>query len=202
MDAQFFKQKEDRLWWTEYFRNQIDEYGRRCAVWITEQMADGHVYNLHPQLWKDDGRNIECYWLIDTDRFGAVGVNLLFKLTGVVTPDNTHTLFELISGVSLSGQSQRKVRIETADPFAHLTPETFFSWVTEPNGGMSSSTNELGMEAQPNASPMNAPPVPGSDPEPDGLEQASLQDLLDALRQKIGGWQRFDHQVQRRLRHG
>lgn len=201
MDPQFFKRKEDRLWWTAYLRGQIDLLGQRCAAWITETMADGHVYNRHPSLWRDDGKNIECYFLIDTDRFGSIGVNFLYLIRGVVSPDSSFVQFEVITGVTMDGRSQQKYRVETADPFENFDPETLFPWITSPNAGLDATTNELGMEAQLDASPVNVPPTPTSPEDSEkSLEQASLQELLDAMRRKIDAWTRFDLQVQQRLR--
>jgi hypothetical protein len=179
MDPAYFNKREDRLFWTDYFRKQLDLLAQACAVWITQHMADGRVYNAHAHKWGDNGRDVRCEFQIDTDRYGATGVNFIFRLTGFVTPDNLDASFTLTTGVHIDGKDQQKFRVETDDPFAYFNPEVLFSWATQENAGL----DETSAEAQ-------------TDDKTVG--EASVQELLDALKMKLGSWDRFDARMRRR----
>jgi len=180
MEPAFFRKREDRLFWTAYFRKQLDLLAQACAVWITQHMEDGHVYNAHPHQWEDNGRDVRCWFQIDTDRYSSMGVNFIFRLTGYVTPDNLDASFKLSTDVHIDGQDQQKFQVETDNPFAYFRPEVLFSWATQDNAGLSE----------------RASPAMGGKT----VDEASVQDLLDALRMKLGNWRRFDERQRRRPR--
>lgn len=182
MDPIYFSKREDRLFWTGFFRKQLDLLGQACAIWITEHMADGHVYNLHPHKWEDNGRDISCWFQIDTDRYGQTGVNFIYRLTGHVSPDNRDASFIITTGVHIDGLDQEKFRVQTDDPFAYFNPEVLFSWTTQPKAGL----DEGGADSAPHTTPPNKT-----------VNDASVQELLDALKMKLGSWHRFDERMRR-----
>jgi len=174
MDPSYFTRREDRIWWTNFFRKQLDLLGQRCAVWITEHMEDGHVYNVHPHEWDDNGHDVRCSFLIDTDRYGKTGVNFIYRLTGFVNFDNRESSWTVTTGVHIDGKDQQKFRVETDDPFAYFDPEVLFSWATQDNAGMNEGGDKGSVDTE------------------QTLGDASVQELLDTLRQKLGQWDRFD----------
>lgn len=180
MEPAYFRKREDRLFWTDYLRKQLDLLGHACASWITQHMEDGHVYNVHPHQWNDNGRDVTCWFQIDTDRYGATGVNFIFRLKGYVTPDNRDASFKLSTGVHIDGQDQQKFQVETDDPFVYFSPEVLFSWSNQDNAGLSEETS---------------PSLSGKT-----VDDANVQELLDALRTKLGSWKRFDERQRRRAR--
>lgn len=178
MDPIYFSRREDRLFWTGIFRKQLDLLAQACAVWITQHQADGHVYNAHPHKWEDNGRDVQCWFQIDTDRYGQTGVNFTFRLNGYVTPDNRDASFKLSTGVHINGKDQTKFQVETDDPFTYFSPEVLFSWATQDNAGLDED---------------GAPPTNDKT-----VNDASVQELLDALKMKLGNWRRFDARMRRR----
>lgn len=172
MDPAYFQNREDRLWWTDFFRKQIDLLRLSCAQWITEHIQDGKIYNAHPHKWQDNGHDVECKFVIDTDRYGPTGVNFHWNMKGFVSPDNLTARFTITTGVHIDGKDQQKFRTETDDPFAFWSPEILFQWVTQPYAGLT--------DGPPSASDNKS------------LNDATVQELLDTLKSKLGSWREFD----------